>query len=119
MIFVENSLFNEHRWAAAGQETLTLKQNPVLNKVNLIKLRRDTKRSRLIAYWYVNDGHFSADKKWSKWNETIATIKGRPGATLVAVAFDYHNPDQSQALKVISDFSSEFIRNSGAPEPKI
>ncbi|WP_028862306.1 exosortase C-terminal domain/associated protein EpsI [Psychromonas aquimarina] len=119
MIFVENRLFNENRWAAVGQETLAIKQNSVLNKVNLIKLRRDTKRSRLIAYWYVNDGHFSADKKQSKWNEAVATIKGSPGATLIAVALDYHNQEQSRALKIISDFSSEFIRPSASPEPQI
>ncbi|WP_019613735.1 exosortase C-terminal domain/associated protein EpsI [Psychromonas ossibalaenae] len=119
MIFVENSLFNENRWVSAGQEILTIKQNPVLNKVNLIRLRRDTKRSRLIAYWYVNDGHFSADKRRSKWNETIATIKGSPGATLVAIAFDYHNQEQSHALQIISDFSSEFISHSTVPSPKI
>jgi EpsI family protein len=107
MIFIENHLFDENRWFDVRQQTIQL-NSPFLEQINLIMLRRDGHRSRLIAYWYLVDGQFSADKKTTKWHEIQAAIKGQPGATLIAIAFDYKNENETFALKTIAEFATAF-----------
>ena len=109
MIFVKNSLFNKSRWFNAKQQTISL-NSPFLKQVNLITISRDPLRSRLIAYWYLVDGHFVNDKKIAKWYEVQAALKGQPGATLIAIAFDFKKGDKQQALKTITSFTEAFTR---------
>jgi len=107
IIFVGNTLFDENRWFNVKQQT-TLLNSPFLKQVNLITLRKDSHRSRLIAYWYLVDSHFIADKKTAKWHEVQAAIKGQPGATLIAIAIDYSNENETRALKTMTNFVTLF-----------
>jgi len=103
IIFVGNTLFDKNRWLNVKQQT-TLLNSTSLKQVNLITLKKDNQRSRLIAYWYLVDSHFIADKKTAKWYEVQAAIKGQPGATLIAIAIDYSNENETRALKTMTDF---------------
>ncbi|MFT6925942.1 MAG: EpsI family protein [Psychromonas sp.] len=107
MIFIENSLFDQDRWFKDQQQTIELASFP-LKQINLLTLHRNSHRSRLIAYWYLVDGHYIADKKMAKWYEVQAALKGRPGATLIAIEFNYNNEDKEQALKTMTDFATAF-----------
>ena len=109
MIFVKNSLFNKNRWFNAKQQTISL-NSPALKQINLITINRDPLRSRLITYWYLIDGHFVNDKKTAKWYEVQAAFKGQPGATLIAIAFDFENGDKQYAIDAITHFTEAFTR---------
>ena len=105
MIFINNRLFNKDRWYNAELQTIPLAQSPLLKKISLLTLQKNNFRSRLIAYWYLIDGRFVTDKKAAKWYEVQAALKGQPGATLIAVAFDFQNGDKQQAIKAITRFT--------------
>ncbi|MFT6984889.1 MAG: EpsI family protein [Psychromonas sp.] len=107
IIFVENSLFDKNRWFNVEEQTVELPSS-VLKQFKLLTLRRNNYRSRMIAYWYFVDGHYITDKKMAKWYEVQAAIKGQPGATLIAIEFDYDNEDKDQALKIMTDFAIAF-----------
>ncbi|WP_354622650.1 exosortase C-terminal domain/associated protein EpsI [Psychromonas sp. MME2] len=107
MIFVGNRLFDKNRWVIVDQKRVTLNHSK-LQQINLITLRKNSYRSRIIAYWYYVDGRFVADKKQAKWHELLAALKGKPGASLVAIAFDYNSENEQSALKATTDFAVAF-----------
>lgn len=111
MIFIKNTLFDKNDWFNVRQQKAQLNSTS-LKQVNLITLSKNNHDSRLIAYWYFVDGQFIADKKYAKLYEMKATIKGQPGATLIAIAFDYDNKDENKAIKKITDFVTIFSRQS-------
>ncbi|MFT6139472.1 MAG: EpsI family protein [Psychromonas sp.] len=108
MIFIENSLFDKDRWFKDEQQIITLAPASMLKQINLLTLHRNSQRSRLIAYWYLIGGRYITDKKMAKWYEVQATLKGQPGATLIAIEFSYHNEDKEQAVKTVTDFVAAF-----------
>jgi EpsI family protein len=116
MIYVENSLFNKHRWMQDGHTQLPLAQKSHLPRARLISLGRryNHDRRRLITYWYVIDGQYTADKKIAKLLEVKAAVLGRPGATLVAVALDYTGAEQAVALAALTQFINAF---TAIPKP--
>jgi EpsI family protein len=107
MIFIENSLFDKNRWFKDEQQIIKLASSP-LKQINLLTLHRNSQRSRLIAYWYLIDGRYITDKKMAKWYEVQATLKGQPGATLIAIEFAYNNENKEQAVKTVTDFVTAF-----------
>lgn len=109
MIFIGNSLFDETRWYESESEMLEL-MSTQLKQVNLITLQKNKYRSRLIAYWYLVDGRYVADKKRAKWYEVQSAIKGKPGATLIAIAMDYNNKNKQLALNTVSNFVELFSK---------
>lgn len=109
MIFIGNRLFDETRWFQRESQVIDLK-SPKLEQVNVITLKRNKYRSRVIAYWYLVDGRYISDKKIAKWYEVQSAVKGKPGATLIAVAIDYDNKEQPLALKTITDFTELFSK---------
>ncbi|PKH01073.1 EpsI family protein [Psychromonas sp. MB-3u-54] len=108
MIFIENSLFDKSRWFKDEQQIIKLAPASMLKQINLLTLHRNSQRSRLIAYWYLIDGRYITDKKLAKWYEVQATLKGQPGATLIAIEFAYNNEDKEQAVKTVTDFVTAF-----------
>lgn len=118
MIFVNNSLFNKYRWSIIERQVLALENSLRLNRINIIKLGRGANRSRLIAYWYVIDGHYVSDRKLAKWHEIKAAITGHPGATLVAIAHDYDDENVIGAMQSITEFATAFIAQSTS-SPKL
>ena len=118
MIFIKNTLFDENRWLNVRQQTASLNSS-YLRQVNLITLRKNNDRSRLIAYWYLVDNQFIADKKIAKLLEVKAAIKGKPGATLIAVAIDYNNKNEAYALKTMTNFVTVFSSKSVSMSKRI
>ncbi|ABM02294.1 eight transmembrane protein EpsH [Psychromonas ingrahamii 37] len=108
MIFIENSLFDKNRWFKDEQQTIKLAPTSTLKQINLLTLHRNSINSRLIAYWYLIDGHYITDKKMAKWYEVQATLKGQPGATLIAIEFSYNHGNKEQAVKTLTDFVTAF-----------
>jgi EpsI family protein len=108
MIFIENSLFDKDRWFKDEQQIIKLATASPLKQINLLTLHRNSQRSRLIAYWYLIDGRYITDKKMAKWYEVQATLKGQPGATLIAIEFAYNNENKEQAVKTVTDFVTAF-----------
>jgi EpsI family protein len=120
MIYVENSLFNKHRWTQDDHTQLSLAQTSRLPHSSLLSLSRSYNhnhdRRRLITYWYVIDGQYTADKKLAKLLEVKAAVLGRPGATLVAVALDYNGAEQSVALAALTQFTNAFTATPKPPQ---
>lgn len=111
MIFVENRLFDKHRWRVKEHSELAI-NNISIDQVNLLQINRNKKKSRLIAYWYLVNGQFTGQQKKAKWQGVIASLKGKPGATLIAISLDYKEPEKEEALQRLSLFVSDFIDNS-------
>ena len=80
-----------------------------LNKATLLELRSNGKSNRLISYWYAIAGGYTADEKLAKFSEVTATFRGKPEASIIAIAVDYngnkhvHYVAQPQCL-VIAEF---------------
>ena len=119
MIFVENSLFDKQRWRVKENGELTIASNKLIktsnnpiDKINLLVMNKNRQNSRLIAYWYSVNGHFTGQQKKAKWESLTASLKGKPGATLIAVALDYKTKNREKALQELSQFVSDFISRS-------
>ena len=106
MIFVDNRLFNPQRWRQLSLRSLPLTANSILSQVKLLNLRRSNDRARSIAYWYVIDGQYTADNNLAKLLGLKATLAGRPGSTLIAVAIDYDISEQAIAKIALSKFTA-------------
>lgn len=112
MIFVENSLFDQQRWRAKKNSELTITSNDLIDKINLLVINKNRQNSRLIAYWYFVNGHFTGQQQKAKWESLTASLKGKPGATLIAVALDYKTENKEKALQELSQFVSVFLDHS-------
>jgi len=88
----------------------SFKYSSKFENLNLVTLEKNNHRSRLIAYWYLVDGQYVSSKKTAKLLEVKAALKGQPGATLIAVAFDFKNENKDQAVTDISNFVEAFIQ---------
>ena len=89
---------------------MPFKYSSKFENLNLVTLEKNNHRSRLIAYWYLVDGQYVSRKKTAKLLEVKAALKGQPGATLIAVAFDFKNENKDQAITDISNFVEAFIQ---------
>ncbi|PKF61443.1 EpsI family protein [Psychromonas sp. psych-6C06] len=105
MIFVENKLFDKHRWSIVDHDSLYLDNS----EVKLFTLNRSGERGRLIAYWYVVNGVHTSSKKLAKLEEVKSAILGTPGATLIAFAIDYRAGGHGQAVTQIQHFTQTFF----------
>ena len=112
MIFVENSLFDKQRWLTKENSELTITNTDLIDQVNLVVINKNRQNSRLIVYWYFVNGHFTGQQKKAKWEGLTASLQGKPGATLIAVALDYKTENKKKALQELSQFVSEFISSS-------
>ena len=106
MIYLDNKLFNKQRWRQRSFAQLPLAEISPLGQVNLLSLVRSNNRARSIAYWYVVNGQYSANKKVAKLLELRATLIGQPGATLIAVAVDHDSDEQATAIAALSKFTT-------------
>lgn len=109
MIYVDNHLFEQSRWRLDSQGKLAITGSVILPQIQLLKLTRNQQRHRLIGFWYVVNGQTTADKYMAKLLEINATIQGRPGATLVAIALDYNHAEHTQAQLELSQFAQAVI----------
>jgi len=109
MIYVDNHLFDQSRWRLDGQGQLSMDDPSILSQVQLLKLTRSKERHRFIAFWYVVNGQATADKYIAKLLEIKATIQGRPGATLIAIALDHNSSEHANALSELSGFTQAVI----------
>jgi len=110
MIFIGNSLYDKSRWYNINKQSIPFKYSSKFENLNLVTLEKNNHRSRLIAYWYLVDGQYVSSKKTAKLLEVKAALKGQPGATLIAVAFDFKNENKDQAVTDISNFVEAFIQ---------
>lgn len=110
MIFIGNSLFDKSRWYNINEQKIPFKYASTFNTLNIFTLEKNNHRSRLVAYWYLIDGQYVSDKKTAKLLEVKAALKGQPGATLIAVAFDFQNENKNQAIIEITKFVEAFIQ---------
>ena len=110
MIFIGNSLYDKSRWYNIDKQSIPFNYSSKFENLNLVTLEKNNHRSRLIAYWYLIDGQYVSNKKTAKLLEVKAALKGQPGATLVAIAFDYENESKDQAITDISNFVEAFIQ---------
>jgi len=109
MIYVDNRLFEPSRWRLDSQSRLVVNDSTVLTQVQLLSLTRSKGRHRLIAFWYVVNGQATADKYIAKLLEVNATVQGRPGATLMAVALDHNRSEHDKALVELAEFTRAVI----------
>ncbi|WP_409440051.1 exosortase C-terminal domain/associated protein EpsI [Psychromonas sp. GE-S-Ul-11] len=109
MIFVENYLFDEDFWMEVADKKLLLSENPILHQANLVVLKKSPHRYRLVASWYVINETVTSDKKIAKLAEVKAALIGQPGATLVAVSFDFDGDDQAGAEQQLSKFITAYL----------
>jgi len=109
MIYVDNHLFDQSRWNLDSQGQLPMNDSDILSQVKLLKLTRSKERHRFIAFWYVVNGQATADKYMAKLLEIKATIQGRPGATLIAIAFDHNSSEHDKALTELTGFTQAVI----------
>jgi len=109
MIYVENYLFDKEFWYKLADEKLSLNNNSSLQETNLVLVQKTATRYRFIASWYVINGTLTSDKKYAKLLEVKATLAGQPGATLVAVAFDFDGQDKADAQQHLSEFISSYL----------
>jgi EpsI family protein len=109
IIYVDNSLYDEKRWQEIKQSELNLKNG---NKANLLVVQRGAERERSIAYLYFIDKQYVTDKKQAKLYEAIAAIKGKPGASIIAVAIDYNTEKRKKALYDLSLFVEHLLQQA-------
>lgn len=125
MIYVDNRLFDPSRWYLDSQSKLLIAGSEILPQIQLLKLNRNQQRQRLIGFWYVINGQVTADKYMAKLLEINATIQGRPGATLIAIALDYNHAEHAKAQFELSQFAQAviakmtFTKTSIAKIPKV
>jgi len=110
MIFIGNRLFDKSRWYNTNEQKIPFEHTPLFKTLNILTLEKNNHRSRLIAYWYLIDSQYVSDKKIAKLLEVKAALKGRPGATLIAVALDFKNENKHQAIIELSKFVDDFIQ---------
>jgi len=106
MIFVENALYNKHRWNEVTHYQITEKLS---HKINLVNLERNGNRGRSIAYVYFVNNKFIADKKVAKLNEVLGVIKGEPGTSIIAITIDYENTKRNSAIGKLKIFTEELL----------
>jgi len=109
IIYVENSLYDQKRWQEIKQSELNLKNK---NKVNLLVLQRGAERERSIAYLYFINKQYVTDKKQAKVYEAMAAIKGKPGASIIAIAIDYNTEKRKKALYELSLFVEHLLQQA-------
>ncbi|WP_418135246.1 exosortase-associated EpsI family protein [Psychromonas sp. GE-S-Ul-11] len=63
----------------------------------------------MVASWYVINETVTSDKKIAKLAEVKAALIGQPGATLVAVSFDFDGDDQAGAEQQLSKFITAYL----------
>ena len=112
MIYVDNYLFDKQFWHKSSERKLLLNNSTILPNVNLVIVQKMQGRYRMIASWYAINNTLTSDKKRAKLAEVQATIQGKPGATLIAVALDYNEQDQLLAETQLSDFIHSYINPS-------
>lgn len=112
MIYVENSFYNDDIWQRADFESLELTDADGIDCVGLITLSQGGERNRLISYWYVIDGFYTADKRVAKLREIEASLRGKPAASIIAVSMDYQLENKTSALKLLKQFSSDLANNA-------
>jgi EpsI family protein len=109
MIYVENYLFDKEFWHQLADDKLSVNDGHGLQEANLVLVQKTASRYRFIASWYVIDGTLTSDKKQAKLLEVKATLAGQPGATLVAVAFDFDGQDKAGAEQHLSEFINSYL----------
>jgi len=92
-----------------ADKKLSLSEAAVLYQANLFVLKKSAHRYRLIASWYVINGSMTSDKKIAKLAEVKAALLGQPGATLVAISFDFDGDDQASAEQQLSKFITAYL----------
>ncbi|WP_413694338.1 exosortase C-terminal domain/associated protein EpsI [Psychromonas sp. KJ10-2] len=112
MIFVENYLFDEDFWTEIAEKKLAVPDSSSLSQANLVVLKRSAHRYRLVASWYVINETVTSDKKMAKLAEVKAALIGKPGATLVAVSFDFDGENQAMAEQQLSEFIDTYLNSN-------
>jgi EpsI family protein len=109
MIYVENYVFDKEFWHLLEDGKLSLDGNQGLKEADLVLVQKTATRYRFIASWYVINGTLTSDKKYAKLLEVKATLAGQPGATLVAIAFDFDGQDKAGAQQHLSEFINSYL----------
>ncbi len=103
LIYVDNKLFSPQRWRVVSEKSLKV-DNHEINRVPLLHLSRSGARERFIAYWYVIDDRATASSWQAKLVQLAAVLRGKPGASLVAVAVDVEGDKVAGAPERLARF---------------
>jgi EpsI family protein len=106
IIYIKNTLYDPNRWQEVQQSQLDLGKH---NKINLLDLQRRSDRGRSIAYLYFINKYYISDKKLAKLYEAIAAIKGKPGASIIAIAVDYKMENREKAINNLKSFAHDLL----------
>ncbi len=104
LIFAKNSLNDEDLWRKTSENVVELADNSSGDYFRLQKFKSLYAGKRLIAYWYIVGGKTVVSSGQAKFREAVGAITGQRGGSVIALAMDYQQLDDEEAVKIATSF---------------
>ncbi|MEW5757400.1 MAG: exosortase A [Pseudomonadota bacterium] len=113
LINVENRLYPRDRWIPRGEQVIGVELGGG-RKIAVNELALDSgAKLRLVWYWYEIGARHAVGPAQAKLYDLLGIVSGRRGATVFAVATDYHGDKEPAAARLRDFLSAAMLHTPG------